>query len=244
MVGPGPLSLRLEAVGAVDSTNAELKRRCRARFPDAPLGLALWTTEQRAGYGQRGRAWVTPAGAGLAFSMALPAGPEPGAWPFRAGLAAHEALGRPEVGLKWVNDLVARGRKLGGILVEGLGAVVVVGVGVNLLPRAEAGPEAIALAELGAPAPDAPALAARLAEALARWADRPDWAGAWEALSPTIGTEVAVRPAEGDGASGEPEAVGRAVGLAPDGALRLLAPDGSERTIRHGRIRRLDGAYC
>lgn len=243
MVAPAAIGGRLTAAGAIGSTSAELKRMVREAYPAVPWGLALWTTEQQAGYGQRGRAWVTPPGASLAVSFVAPAGPAPGAWPFRAGLAAREALGREAVRLKWVNDLVAEGRKLGGVLVEGLGEAVVIGIGINLWPRPEAGPEAVALAELGGEPPAPEALAAALGRALAGWASRADWPAAWEAASATIGQDVAVYPTAWDGA-GAPELAGRAVGLAPDGALRLVPPDGAEVLVRQGRIRRPDGSYC
>jgi BirA family biotin operon repressor/biotin-[acetyl-CoA-carboxylase] ligase len=51
--------------------------------------------------------------------------------PIAAGVAAAQACG-DEVRLKWPNDLLLGGRKLGGILVERIGQKCVVGTGINL----------------------------------------------------------------------------------------------------------------
>jgi BirA family biotin operon repressor/biotin-[acetyl-CoA-carboxylase] ligase len=117
----------------------------RARRGDTGACL-LATTEQTAGRGRQGRAWLAPPGATLAFSLALPLAPVQ--WEglsLMVGAVLADALdadGRT-IALKWPNDLWLRdaeggGRKLGGILVEtvavGEQRVVVVGVGLNVLP--------------------------------------------------------------------------------------------------------------
>lgn len=124
----------------IDSTNSELQRRAAG---DPRDGLACLAEHQDAGRGRRGRAWRTPLGGGLALSLlkrfddgmaAL------GGLSLVAGVAAVRALadcGVEGVGLKWPNDLVARGHKLGGILVELGGDATgpchaVIGIGLNL----------------------------------------------------------------------------------------------------------------
>jgi BirA family biotin operon repressor/biotin-[acetyl-CoA-carboxylase] ligase len=130
----------------VDSTNAEALRRARggARGP-------LWVvaSTQTAGRGRRGRAWVSPP-ANLYASLLL-VDPAPAAvapqLAFVAGLAVHDACAALAPGLadalrlKWPNDLLCRGAKIAGILIEGEGgggsavaatpAVAVIGIGVN-----------------------------------------------------------------------------------------------------------------
>lgn len=93
-----------------------------------PLGSVVVADHQTAGRGRLDRAWETPPGGALLASFVLP--------PHRlmslaAGVAAAEACG-PAVRLKWPNDLMAGGRKAGGILVEMSAARAVVGVGINL----------------------------------------------------------------------------------------------------------------
>ena len=120
----------------LDSTNAEALRLARAgeRGP-------LWITAMRqsAGRGRRGRTWVSEPG-NLYASLLLtdPAPPEHAAeLSFVAALAAHDAIaGRiPGVAgrlkLKWPNDLLIDRNKCVGILVEGEGAAIALGIGVN-----------------------------------------------------------------------------------------------------------------
>lgn len=108
----------------------------------------VWLAEQQtAGRGRRGRAWVSPFAANLYLSMG---------WHFYGGAAALsglslavgvacaralQSLGVDGLQLKWPNDLLVGGKKLGGILLEMTGdpageCRVVVGVGLNVaMPR-------------------------------------------------------------------------------------------------------------
>jgi BirA family biotin operon repressor/biotin-[acetyl-CoA-carboxylase] ligase len=111
----------------------------------AAHGTAVLAREQTRGRGTRGRTWHSPAGLGLYASFILrgPGGgpvPSPHVLPLAAGLAAADAV-RAETGievrLKWPNDLVLAGKKLGGILCEGVsgaagGDFAVVGIGINV----------------------------------------------------------------------------------------------------------------
>lgn len=126
----------LDVRDSIDSTQAELLRRGRAQ-PDASVLLA---DEQTAGRGRRGRAWVSPPASNLYLSMfrRVHGGVRAQAGLSLAlGIAAAEAVracGATSVLLKWPNDLLADGRKLGGLLVEtaGEGDGVVAGIGLNL----------------------------------------------------------------------------------------------------------------
>jgi len=119
-----------------DSTQDELRRRAAAGRDEG--GLLVAAGRQTAGRGRRGRAWFSPAGQGLWFSLLFtPPGPRT-AWPFVTALAAlglrralEEASGvSPR--LKWPNDLLYEGRKLAGILAETVARSVALGIGVNL----------------------------------------------------------------------------------------------------------------
>src|SRR6185503_7682519 len=86
--------------------------------------VLLAAEEQTAGRGRRGRRWHSARGAGLTFSLGRrirrPAR-ELSALSLVAGVAAASALralGVRKAALKWPNDLVVEGAKLGGILVE------------------------------------------------------------------------------------------------------------------------------
>jgi BirA family transcriptional regulator, biotin operon repressor / biotin---[acetyl-CoA-carboxylase] ligase len=112
----------------------------------APEGFTVVADEQTLGRGRLDRTWVSPYGAGLAMSVVLrPVVPE-ATWgwiPLVAGLAVVDALADQglSAALKWPNDVVVDGdardgspgpRKLGGLLVERVGAALVVGIGVNV----------------------------------------------------------------------------------------------------------------
>ena len=130
---------RLSVAGEVDSTQAPLLAAA-ASLPD---GSVVLSDCQRAGRGRRGRAWQSPPGASLALSM-LAHSTKGGRWPpalaLALGVAAAEALhrlGADGVRLKWPNDLLFDGDKLGGILVENCPGGVVAGIGINLRLRDE-----------------------------------------------------------------------------------------------------------
>lgn len=84
------------------------------------------------GRGRSGRTWEQP-DRGLFVSMAFaPEWPQQD-WPrlaLAAGIAAHDVF--PQADLKWPNDLLLDGKKIGGILSEAQGPVVAIGLGVNL----------------------------------------------------------------------------------------------------------------
>lgn len=107
-------------------------------------GLAVFAEHQAAGRGRLGRVWHSPRGAGVLCSVVLDdaAGVlKGGLMGLVCGVAACDAVRAAThvpVELSWPNDLMARGRKLGGILVEsrpgaGGGRVFVAGIGINCL---------------------------------------------------------------------------------------------------------------
>ena len=110
----------------------------------AEQGSAVLAGEQLEGRGSRGRFWHSPPG-GLWLSVLFrpPVAQGLEVISLRAGLAVAEAM-QPVVSeplqLKWPNDLILQGRKLGGVLCEArwqgesLGWVAV-GVGVNVKNR-------------------------------------------------------------------------------------------------------------
>jgi BirA family biotin operon repressor/biotin-[acetyl-CoA-carboxylase] ligase len=146
----GSIVHRLESVA---STNDEARALARA---GAAHGTAVLANRQTRGRGTKGRPWHSPAGLGLYASFIIRgsgggAVPFPHVIPLAAGLAAADAVreaGGVEVRLKWPNDIVHDGKKLGGILSEGArGAAgrdfAVVGIGLNIGHGTEDFPEAI-----------------------------------------------------------------------------------------------------
>jgi len=104
-----------------------------------PVGSIVVADHQTAGRGRLDRRWEAPPGSALLASFVLE--PHP-LLSLAAGVGAAEACG-PDVRLKWPNDLMLRGRKLGGILVEVSRGKAVVGIGINLSAWTSASSSAI-----------------------------------------------------------------------------------------------------
>jgi BirA family biotin operon repressor/biotin-[acetyl-CoA-carboxylase] ligase len=108
-----------------------------------PEGAVILAEEQTAGRGRQGRTWLSERAAGIHVTLLLRPKLAPVQAPLltmMAGLSAHAAVEKVTglaVDLKWPNDLLIRGRKLGGILTEmhaepGLVRFVIVGIGLNV----------------------------------------------------------------------------------------------------------------
>ena len=128
-----------------DSTN---DLAARAGEDGLAEGLVIFAESQRAGRGTSGRRWVSPPRQNLLFSVLLRPVDLPAArWPeltFCAALAVAEAAERltgQAARIKWPNDVLLAGRKVAGILLETYrrdrAGFVVIGIGLNVLQRAE-----------------------------------------------------------------------------------------------------------
>jgi BirA family biotin operon repressor/biotin-[acetyl-CoA-carboxylase] ligase len=175
----GPIAGPLRAYRSLESTQTA----ARAWAGDgAPEGAVVLADYQTAGRGRRGRTWAAPAGSALLFSVVLRPPLPVRRWPeipLAMGCAVAdglEAVAPVSAELKWPNDVLVAGRKLAGILAEGVAAtppLVVVGVGVNVSQRdsdwpAEFAASARSLAGVGAPVTREALLAALLAR-ITRW---------------------------------------------------------------------------
>lgn len=159
------MDTKLTIVDVTGSTNDDL---LEAGKQGAPHGTGLAARAQTAGRGRRGHKWDSTVG-NLLLSIVLRPCVNPAKFSGLAavsGLAVLEALEKKglanEIRLKWPNDLVARGRKLGGILVEAARdnegkpfAVCGIGVNVNYTPQEvpDGGLAAIGLSNLNESVP-------------------------------------------------------------------------------------------
>ncbi len=212
----------------------------------APGGTSAIAEVQTAGRGQHGRQWEGRQGQSLLLSVLLrtPVAPAPGTAPIRVGLAAAaaiEAVSDVRVQLKWPNDLVVGGRKLGGVLCEasttGSSTCIVAGIGINVGQRERDFSSGVR------------------ASATSLWlADRKDvrrstLAGAiLERLLPRMDSIAALLDphelesfAARDALSGhmieiDDTPAGTAAGLTPDGELRVHS-DAGIATVHTGRVR-------
>jgi len=212
--------------------------------------VLLAAEEQTAGRGRRGRRWHSAPGAGLTFSLGRcirrPAR-ELAALSLVAGVAAARtlrALGVRKAALKWPNDLLVEGAKLGGILVEARTAggrrdssYVVIGLGINCRRTpdlgARLGREVAFVNDFAAVSRNE--LLQHTAAALLAAIDAFEAGGLdalraeWEAMDAHAGQRLRVRLAGGRIVTGV------AGGLAEDGALRLVTRRGV-RAVRSGRV--------
>src|SRR5437016_8962836 len=234
IVVPG---VQVRVLGRCTSTNSVLlKAPCTG-----PVLLAA--EEQTAGRGRRGRRWHSAPGAGLTFSLSRrlqrPVR-EVAGLSLVAGVAvarALRALGVAQAALKWPNDLVVGGAKLGGILVETRGSLAVLGIGINC--RRDDALEARLRRPMAAlhefVAVDRNRLIERVArsllEALAMFQAHglEPLRGEWERMDAHAGKRLRVRLADGR------VLTGFARGLDGDGGLRLQTRSGM-RAVRSGRV--------
>ncbi len=127
------------SMGTVDSTNTVAMA---LGDMDAPHGTVVVADRQTKGRGRLGREWVSPAGNIYMSILLRPtvAPPHAALLTVTAAVACARALRETtglQVEIKWPNDLMASGRKLGGILTEmkSRGPKIlfaVVGIGINL----------------------------------------------------------------------------------------------------------------
>jgi BirA family biotin operon repressor/biotin-[acetyl-CoA-carboxylase] ligase len=230
----------------VGSTNEEARRRAEA---GAPEGTLVITDYQTAGRGRQSRRWEAPRGCCLLLSLVF----RPDLDPHQlqrltmvCGLAAAAAIETQTglaVGLKWPNDLVVEGAKVGGLLTElGLSGnrvdyvVVGLGVNVNLDPQqlpAELLVPATSLSQvLGRSVSRLGLLRAFLSEVEARYfalraGDLPT--SEWMERLVTLGQRVQV---SGAGRT----LAGLAEGVNADGALLVRLPDGQLETVLAGDV--------
>lgn len=147
----------IEVLPRCDSTNAVALSRAEA---GAPSGTVVVAEQQTAGRGRRGRTWFASPGDSLTFSLIwrFAPGTAPAGLSLAVGVAVARALqgiGAGEIALKWPNDILKQGRKLGGILVDLVGDAphsAVIGIGINLrLPQGMPEDVRAASAAIGAP---------------------------------------------------------------------------------------------
>jgi BirA family biotin operon repressor/biotin-[acetyl-CoA-carboxylase] ligase len=239
---------------SVDSTN-----RALARLADrgATEGTVVLAEAQTAGRGRHGSEWFSPEGANLYASVLFHPRIAPRELPLFApiaSLALAETVwleGAP-ARIKWPNDVVVRGRKLGGVLVEapvisGRLAYVILGIGVNLNVHAaelttalgDNAEGAVSLHEVLGREVDRNVFAAALLSRLEKWHHTFSTRGpdavraAWLARDALRGRRLEART---EGAVCE----GWCRGIDSDGSLILEDDAGQSRHIFAGAVRVLD----
>jgi len=221
------------------STNDDAKRLAREGAPEGTLVVAA---EQRGGRGRFGREWESCPGGAYVSCVLRPERSPSDIGPLSIVLAmgiaeALAALGVP-LGLKWPNDLVCDGRKLGGILLEMAAEAervewVVVGCGINVaVPQ---GPDSACVREF-APEAAVPGVASAVAGGIAAayrsyLSARTSVAAEFRRWDVLEGTGVVVRDM-----TGAVVAEGMARGVTEDGRLIIDAGESGEQRVVAGEV--------
>ncbi len=243
--GLGAVELNLSSV--VGSTNQEALDWAES----APFGstYAVLAEQQLAGRGRRGRTWISPYAANLYLSLVASFSGGAAALEglsLAVGVAVRRALLRFNCSaqLKWPNDILCDGKKLGGILLEMTGdpvgdCRVVIGIGLNIAMPSSAA-EAIdqPWTDLAAQLPELPSrteLAAALIEEVVNVTANYQnegfkaWREEWLEACAYNGQQVVLR---GPGQ----ESNGVMVGVDETGALLLQSNEGQVERIIGGEV--------
>jgi BirA family biotin operon repressor/biotin-[acetyl-CoA-carboxylase] ligase len=207
--------------------------------------------EQTQGRGRAGRVWISPADAGLYFSIVLrPEKLHTRVWPLltlMAALAVRDALRLScaiVADIKWPNDILVEERKLCGILAETVetdsGRAVVLGIGINLNDQAfppELKQVAASVSSVTGKTADPEAIMQELIRALD---------GRYKTLQSEGGAQVIIKEWSLHSAYAQDRHVrvtlysetftGRTRGLEPDGALRVETEQGEIRIVHAGDV--------
>ncbi|MEZ5842655.1 MAG: biotin--[acetyl-CoA-carboxylase] ligase [Hyphomicrobiaceae bacterium] len=250
-----PSGVGLVRLAEIGSTSAEAFRLAAAGGAGR-----LWVTAacQTAGRGRSGRKWLSEHGnlyaSHLLWPEAVPSTLHQLA--FVAGVAVHETVTRAlaeaehagDLRLKWPNDLLLDGAKLGGILTEastqGQRTCAVIGIGLNVCHQpAISGRATTSLAAAGvatSPGRLLPVLANALDRWLTIWHEGSGFAAiraAWTEHGPPPGQRLTVSDGDHSASSPSPKRrQGRFAGLDGDGALLLADDHGEISRVTYGDV--------
>ena len=120
-----PIGLPFIELQSIDSTNNYARLQVHAGL--ARHGMTVFTHDQTAGKGQRGKNWVSEKGANIMMSVLIKPYPLILSQQFHLNVciatALHEFFSHyagDDTSLKWPNDLYWQDRKAGGILIESI----------------------------------------------------------------------------------------------------------------------------
>lgn len=238
----------LHIFGSLPSTSDEAKHLAQLGSPE---GTTVIARRQTAGRGRMGRQFDSQQDLGLYLSVIL----RPNCLPQQLmhltcamAVAACDAVAqlgglRPQI--KWTNDLIAGGKKLGGILTElsidsktGLTEYAVVGFGINCLHTHSDFPEtlqdmAISLAMCHCAATPSQLAGVLLSEIFAKNAilltEKAAIMDRYRALCMTTGKDIMLQ-------QGKDCLYAKALGIDDDGGLLVRLADGSEKSVTSGEV--------
>jgi BirA family biotin operon repressor/biotin-[acetyl-CoA-carboxylase] ligase len=218
----------------IGSTSDEAKRLAAE---GAPHGTVVHADEQVAGRGRLGRTWFSPAGnLYLSVILRLDVPPERGGeLSFLAALAVSDAVNgllpkQVRATLKWPNDVLVQEGKIAGILVEQIGEVRILGMGLNIIEAPRNAPyktaTLVGAGGIGSVEGARDILLERLGFWLDTWTEEGFWPirQAWLSRAHPIGTPLRA-------SIGGRTEEGTFAGLDEDGALLLDTERGRKRIV-------------
>lgn len=252
----------------IDSTST---RAAQLAAEGAPEGVLIVARQQTAGRGRLGRSWHSPFDSGVYLSMILRPIAPISSLPLltiAAGVACATGIFKASnvnIGLKWVNDLVYDGKKVGGILCElprspaiienafhvsNLPAPLIVGIGINVSLNEADVPDELRtkidwLERIAGNSVNRNLLVAEIANEFELVYSKmlsgasSDVIERWRRQSVTLGREIIAT-------SGSRTFEGIAVDIAEDGALVVDCAGEGRKNLLAGEItiRQKDGSYC
>lgn len=249
------LSFELKAETA--STSDDAKRAASSK--NSPEGTVIVADHQTAGRGRRENRWESPPGRNLMFSIVLRPSDPIEFWsriPHLVGLAVARGIesavsGIDSIQLKWPNDLMLDGKKLGGILVESQlsrnpeQSFCIAGVGININIDPAEFPPALRLIAVSLAEKTGHFLSRSkiLAHILAEWlAIYPDSLSSFEPTRSAIERRSFLSGHLIEVHTGSDIISGKALEVGPDGELRIDTGKKIVEIRAAERVRRVDSA--
>ncbi len=232
--------MRILEFDCLDSTNRYLMDLARA---GEDAGTAVWAHRQTGGRGRLGRIFASPEG-GIYVSILVPlADPSSNGINITAmaGVAVVRTIKQvcgKDCGIKWVNDIIYKGRKVCGILAQACGDKAVIGIGVNLKTDMQQLPEDVReiATSLYGPDDDAPDERVFVQTLLDNvWnligADGDEsWLAEYKGSSTIVGNKVLILKA------GTVTGEGLATGIDDSCFLHVVGEDGKETVLSSGEV--------
>jgi BirA family biotin operon repressor/biotin-[acetyl-CoA-carboxylase] ligase len=227
---------RVSVVEVTGSTQDDLSQSVKK---DATLsGSVLIANFQSSGRGRLDRTFSAPPSSALTLSFYLTPHLDRAEWsflPLLTGLSAITSLKKLDsdlrVSLKWPNDLLVNGRKLGGILAEATTDGVVIGIGVNVAMAQDQLPikDATSLLLEDFASLDRNLIAVELLNAFhdlyERWQAGEDMRHLYRENCETLGLTIAAKSPDGSTATGKATDISRTGELILESGLRVSVGD-------------------
>ena len=229
------MEIRIQKFDQVDSTNRVLMDMAKE---GAQVGTVVWARRQSTGRGRLGRSFQSPEG-GVYVSL-LVSLMEGFHLTAMAGVAVKRTISQvcnKNCGIKWVNDIILDGKKVCGILAQGAGDKVVLGIGVNYTTDISTFPEdvrdiACSIYVDGRTAPPMETFVTTLAANVYDicLSDDKTWLEEYKSSSTIVGNKVQIIQA------GKITGSGRAVSIDDNCFLHIIDDDNKEIVLSTGEV--------